>query len=601
MSIPFKQDSDIKSSDRAFARGLHGLFVGDRGAVSMILAVTASLLMGALFGALDYIHNDMTQARTQMAIDMTSLSAAVNARHYNASKAADKAQWKADLYAYLRANLSQSYMDLDMSNANIVADIKGSPLTGQTISISATGKFKRIAPIFLSNSASGDSSTDSGDMATVAASNNVTRIAKSTLELVMVLDNTGSMGSYANSSDHSQGTKIEGLRAAASNLVTALFNQTNNDSYVGLVPFTTVVNLKNVLQPGGTWMTPRFKYNSTNMRMAADPNIAGSGWGGCAVEPRDAGDNLYAKAYAPKQGPGFTPFYYNVPSSGFSVNTFTTSKNSDGSTNSCTPAGTTNVLGVPLSYQRNGSASYCGGDGAAITDWWGQPSTKNPSMTTYDQNGPTSGGASTGPCTIQPALFLTQNKDDLTSAISNMQANGSTIIPTGLLWGWRMLRSDWSNAVAGAGNGFISTTSTLPLPESAQALQRVAIVLTDGENDPGGNSGMMPNPSFNSLSGVGNSQLQAPSVAKTGGGTLANGSMTSVSDINNFQAAVCTAMKDEGIIVYAITFGSVSSTAASAMRNCASPGNYYNAPSNSTLNQIFQQIAGNIGMLRLTQ
>jgi Flp pilus assembly protein TadG len=601
MSIPFKNDPGAKTPDRAFARGLRGLFVGDHGAVAMILAITASLLIGALCGALDYIHYEMAQARIQMAIDVTALSAGTNAAHYDATKAADKSQWKTDLYAYLRANLPQGYMDLEMPNTNISADIKGSPLTGQTITISASGSFKRIAPVFLKNNASGDNSSDSGDLATVAASNSVTRIAKSTLELVMVLDNTGSMGSYANSSDHSQGTKIEGLRAAANNLVTALFNQTNNDSYVGLVPFTTVVNLKNVLQPGGAWMTPRFKYNATNMRMAADPNIAGSGWGGCAVEPRDSGDNLYAKAYAPKQTPGFTPFYYNVPSSGFSVNTFTTSKNSDGSTNSCTPAGTTTVLGVPLSYQKNGSASYCGGDGAAITDWWGQPSTKNPSMTTYDQNGPTSGGASTGPCTIQPALFLTQNKDDLTAAISNMQASGSTIIPTGLLWGWRMLRSDWSNSVAGAGNGFISTSSTLPLPETTQALQRVAIVLTDGENDPGGNSGMMPNPSFNSLSGVGNSQLQAPSVPKTGGGTLANGSMTSVSDINSYQLAVCSAMKDEGIVVYAITFGSVSSTAASAMRSCASPGNYYNAPSNATLNQIFLQIAGNIGLLRLVQ
>ena len=48
-----------------------------------------------------------------------------------------------------------------------------------------------------------------------------------------------------------------------------------------------------------------------------------------------------------------------------------------------------------------------------------------------------------------------------------------------------MLSSDWSNAVAGSGNGWISTDSALPRPETTQALQRVAIVLTDGQNDPG--------------------------------------------------------------------------------------------------------------------
>jgi hypothetical protein len=116
----------------------------------------------------------------------------------------------------------------------------------------------------------------------------------------------------------------------------------------------------------------------------------------------------------------------------------------------------------------------------------------------------------------------------------------------------------------------------------------------------------MPAPSFNSISGVGNSDLKAPLVPKTGGGMLRSGSMTSVSNINDFQLAVCKAMKDSGITIYAITFGtygtdSTSVAAQTTMQNCANPGNYYHAPDNGTLNAIFQQIAGNLGVLRLTQ
>jgi hypothetical protein len=72
-------------------------------------------------------------------------------------------------------------------------------------------------------------------------------------------------------------------------------------------------------------------------------------------------------------------------------------------------------------------------------------------------------------------------------------------------------------------------------------------------------------------------------------------------DVNAFQLGVCSAIRNSGITVYAITFGNVSTTAANTMRSCATSGDYYHAPNGATLNQIFQQIAGNLGTLRLTQ
>jgi Flp pilus assembly protein TadG len=591
------------SADAGYARyGIRSLMTGDDGAVTMMLAVCASLMVGSMCTAIDMIHYEMSQARMQMALDVATLSAGADLSHYATNTGADLTNWQKDARAYYNANMPTGYLGLAMPDANFTATVSGAPATGQTVKLSASGSMPLIAPIIFqkanAGSGSGSGSTNPPTASTVSASNSALRLPKSTLELVMVLDNTGSMADYADSSNPSQGSKISGLRTAAGNLVTSLFNQSGNDSYVGLVPFTTMVNVSNVLNSGGSWMNPVFTYNSTNMSMAANPNVADSGWDGCPVEPRDASGNMYPKAYAPKSSPGFTPFFFNVPKTGFTITNYDNSK-------SCKAQSTTVWKGVPMTFQNNASLTMCGTtNGPTIASAAGQPVTNNPATTTVYQNGNTNlTGASNGPCGIEPATFLTQNTSNLQASIGRMKAGGSTIIPTGLLWGWRMLSSDWSNAVAGSGNGFISTDNSLPRLETTQALQRVAIVLTDGENDPGSASGIMPMPSFNGLSGVGNNVLQAPTVTRSDGSSLSNGSMSSVTDINSYQLAICTAMKNSGIIVYTITFGSDAATgvAAQVMQSCASPGNYYHAPSNDQLNAIFQQIAGNLGILRLTQ
>jgi Flp pilus assembly protein TadG len=597
---------------------------GDEGAVTMMFAVCASMMIGSMCMAIDSIHYEMTQARMQMALDVATLSAGADLAHYDTTKPADLSNWKTDARAYYDVNMPSGYMALNLPNANFSATVTGAPATGQTIRLSAAGSMPLLAPVIFGKTATDTGSGSNGgnqtnpDAANVSASNAALRLPKSTLELVMVLDNTGSMTDYANSKDHSAGTKITGLRAAAQNLVTSIFQSSTTDSYVGLVPFTTMVNVKKALQPTGKWLTPLFdNYNSQHMSMTTSSSWKGSGWGGCAVEPRDAGDNLSPQAYNPASSPNFRPFFWNVPKNNFSVYTYTTATSRKGVT-TCTINNTpTATVGAPLTYLTSGGVTtscgttYSGATPPAIYDqWYVNKSSSSTSTITYDQNGNTNYGAN-GPCSIAPALFLTKSQSDLTTGIANMNAAGSTLIPTGLLWGWRMLKSSWSDNVAGTGNGWISTDTTLPRLETTQGLQRVLIVLTDGENDPGGSTGIMPPQAFNGLSGVGRSDLKANTVFRADdGSSLAStkrpGSMGSVDDINTFQLAVCSAMKQEGIIIYSITFGTYGTDTASVsaqttMQNCASPGNYYHAPSNATLNQIFQQIAGNLGVLRLTQ
>jgi hypothetical protein len=148
------------------------------------------------------------------------------------------------------------------------------------------------------------------------------------------------------------------------------------------------------------------------------------------------------------------------------------------------------------------------------------------------------------------------------------------------------------------------------------------IVMTDGENQIGARGSFPNDLYFNGLSGVGTNSLAAPSVVRDDGTTLLNGLTDSSElhngnasdpstsngagypdDVNSFQSATCAAIKQDGVIVYSITFGSAASStvAEQVMKGCATPGDYAHAPTNAALDSIFQSIAGQLTALRLTQ
>ncbi|WP_050454242.1 TadE/TadG family type IV pilus assembly protein [Candidatus Burkholderia verschuerenii] len=451
--VPFFANFGGPSSPRTAGT----LLAGEEGAVTVLFAVTASLMIGTLCTAIDTIDFAQTQARMQMALDVATLSAGADLSHFKTNTGSDLATWQADARAYYDANMPTGYMALTMANANFSATVTGSPATGQTIKLSASGSVPLYAPVIWGNNSSDGSGSGGGSggsgsgtptSQTISASNTALRVPKSTLELALILDNTGSMADAAVSGGST--SKMDGLKTAAASLVTNILGVAGNDSYIGLVPFTTMVNVGSALNSSGSWMSQvfskQFAYNTNGMSMTQ--------WGGCTVEPHDANGYVYP-AYAPKNAPGFTPMYYNVPQSGFTVSTFDNTK-------SCTLQGSKTFYGVPLTYQTNASASVC--PSAAATQpqsYMGQVTTKSTSTYSWDQNGSDAGG--NRPCSIQPAVFFTQDTDKLKVAINNMQANGSTLIPTGLLWGWRMLKSDWSQDVAGVNNGWKATDTTLPL------------------------------------------------------------------------------------------------------------------------------------------
>lgn len=583
---------------------LRSFMTGDEGAITLIFAVMGSVLIGSLLTGLDTMRYTMTQSHMQMALDVATLSASADALRVDTTTAAGLAQWKQDARAYYNANVPGGLFNLTIPDSNFVATISGTRATGFTISLSASGTMSLISAPFVpkssSSSGGGAGATPTATTATVSATNSAVYLPQTTLELALVLDNTGSMADSASSSGGA--SKISGLQSAANNLLTSLFGQTQNTNYVGLVPFASTVNVKNALSPSGSWMNGSFAYNPNGVSMG--------NWAGCPVEPRDASGNLAAAVYSPASSSKFTPYYYNTPPGGLAIRTYNNSS-------FCGRASTALDTGVPVTLDSYGEPNFCSGyqsnvQGTGLGVYYDQGSSGV--TRTLNQN---------DDCITQPVTFLTTNQSTLKTAINSMVPGGSTIIPVGLLWGWRMLSSSWSSKIAGGSNGWISSTNTaLPMPETTQGLQRVMIVLTDGQNQIGA-AGTIPNDLyFNGLSGVGSRSLAAPTVTRTDGSTLANGLTDSSElhggnpadpssgnnagfpdDVNTFQLAVCNAIKQDGVTIYAITFGdsASSSTAQTNMQLCASPGDYYHAPDNTTLNAIFQQIAGNIGELRLVQ
>ena len=583
-----------------------------------MFAASASVMLGALSISIDLGRYAISQARMQSALDVANLSASMDMGHYASTACpTTPTAWQNDALKYYSTNMPNGYLDLLLSSSNFNATCTNNPSAnggGQLVQLSATGELPLMMPAFLASKNTGTStgSTGSNDMQ-VAASDEVQRDPQTELELALVLDNTGSMSqtpSGGRASTLSQ-EKIYGLKTAANNLLTQLFGQSGSAQYyVGIVPFASSVNvgmapswqgaqnatISASLSPG-SWLNQTFSYNSSGVSMSGAPSVSlsgsswawsGSGWGGCTAEPRDSSGNLAALAYSPSSAMAtstspylqFTPYYYNVPPAGLAV--YTKSGSREQAT--CT---TTTVSQVPATIG-SGSEGTCTTSSSALpVSQWNQ--TANNGRYTLNQN---------NLCIGTPVTFLTNDSTQLTNAIAAMQPAGNTIIPLGLLWGWRMLSSSW----AGTWNQRSTITTPLPLPESTMGLQRVLILMTDGENDV--SSSNVPGQEvtyFNGLSGVGTNSLQAPSVASTNytTGTLASGTIN-LDDINSYQAAVCTAIKNAGITIYTIAFGT-GAAANTSLQSCASPGDYYTASSNSALNTVFQQIASQIAVLRLVQ
>lgn len=182
-----------------------------------------------------------------------------------------------------------------------------------------------------------------------------------------------------------------------------------------------------------------------------------------------------------------------------------------------------------------------------------------------------------------PIQALTPTRSEIEAALTNMAAApmaGGTTANLGLVWGWRTLSPRWRGLWGG------STPANLPLDYDEPQMTKVAVVLTDGQNQLVHNDYT----AFGFPSSLGYSRTS-----------------DSVDMLDDRMTEVCEAMKAEGIQIFSIMFGLTPGSAthnqvAPLFRGCATnPAMYYDAVTNDDLANAFRAIGGQLANLRIVE
>ena len=405
------------------------------------------------------------------------------------------------------------------------------------------------------------------------------------IELVLVLDTTGSMASS---------NKLTSLKSAAKQLVSTLFDgqSTSSTVKIGVVPFAAAVNVgADKLTSHPEWFDLT-GYSASNA--LADPiafedldkntnnggintiklysgnsysntsttSLKNRSWAGCVRERSANNNTTYELTDAPPSSSDPTSRWvpYFAPDEPESA------------------SGTTRT-----SYSNNYLSDGSYGTACVKNDTTSPTDTRRECFTGKYKNVNVS-STSVGPdsnCPPAAITAMTNVAGTVNTAIDALQAKGSTVIPAGLLWGWRVISP--------------APPFTEGVDYSNDKYTKAIVLLTDGENDVGGGD---------SSTGVNKSYYNAFGYARNGhlGST---GGSNADSTLDTKTLTVCSAVKNMGIRLYTIGLG-VTSASQTLLTNCASTddqGNklYYNSPTSDQLASIFQDIAQGLSELRIAQ
>jgi len=180
-------------------------------------------------------------------------------------------------------------------------------------------------------------------------------------------------------------------------------------------------------------------------------------------------------------------------------------------------------------------------------------------------------------CEVEPLVPLTTDFKTIKKTVGNLEANGSTNMLEGVMWGWRVLSSR---------EPFTDGAS-----ESDSSVEKIMIFLTDGQNSFG---------NLNNALGSGYTSMGYLVDGRLDGLTAASSGQTNKA-LDKKTLSACTNAKDDGIEIYTIRLEEPDMATGNLLSECASSkSHYFDAPSRSQLAPIFDAIKKGVVKLRLT-
>ena len=614
-------------------RLVRGLLSDARGNVAMLFGLSLPVLILMTAGGVDLHRATTVGVNLQDALDAAALTAA-------RSPYTEDADLQRVGLAALRANL-KAYPDVVLREADTSFVMNGENVV---IARSKVNVKALIANIFLPPYGQ---FTD--DYLPVGAHSEVDRSAKN-IEVALVLDITGSMA----------GQRIIDLKAAASQLVDIVVQDVQTPFYsrMSIVPYSVGVNL-------GSWAsgargTPTGARSISHMEWAASAgrgisNITRASTG---VVTTSSGHGLQSNDYVWIRNVTGMAQVNNRPyrvqklsSNSFSLQTWNGSSwaalqtsgygsyGSGGEVRKCLLSvcavqvtapghglsdgdgvyitganGMTQVNNRPYTVgnvtantysigvngaewgaHTSGGSSWCGADGCqwrvftnpsgvlraletstCVSERTGAQAytDASPGSARVGRNYPSTSG---NPCPSATILPLSSNRSTLKSLISSLSVTGSTAGQIGMAWGWYAVSPNFNTLWPGSPAGAYEPEDTL----------KAVIIMTDGEFNTLYNSGVI---------------AQNAGAGSGGTGDKINQNATNGSPFTQ-GAALCNAMKAQGVIVYTVGFQiSAGGNAANLLANCAtSPAHAHLPTSGSDLSEAFAAIGRDISKLRISR
>lgn len=411
--------------------------------------------------------------------------------------------------------------------------------------------------------------------------------AYSSYEVALVLDTTGSM----------QGGKLVAMKDAVIGLIDTMSGHVNNKDKLkfSLVPFSSFVNVgpeygpkfdkngKQIANSGAAWldlegMSPveQSELGVGVSRFQLYANL-GQQWTGCVETRMSDGRDYDVNALPADQSrPAslYVPaFAIDEPDEGGYANSYI---ESDARPQDKAPGQ------IKKRWAKYGVASDANGKPlnkgvlSASVDLLGLaqgdtiPIDTSPSGSYGYNKGPNFG------CGAQPIVPLTNDYASLKQKVGALQARGTTNITDGVAWGTRVLTP---------GEPFAQAQDRKKI-----GVEKIMIVLTDGSN----------------VLGVNNTKLRS---SYTSYGYLVDGRLGVVSAnasqsnalMNDRTLAACNYAKEDGMTVYTIRLEEPDVKTGMMLEKCAtSPAHFFDAPSRSQLDEVFQTIKDRIARVRIS-